>query len=131
MLVIAVGGIYLWTKWDDSRTSLQVWEQRDTNTFKKMDETNNQEIIDTYKNWFNDVHFSEKQEGWTDPTGNADIVLELVQPNEGISTRPLSVWIDEDEAIITNEFGIQEESPVGFLSNEKLLELLNILEDIE
>ena len=96
-----------------------------------MDETNNQEIIDTYKNWFNDVHFSEKQEGWTDPTGNADIVLQLVQPSEGISTHPLSVWMVEDEAVITNEFGIQEESPVGFLSNEKLLELLNILEDIE
>ncbi|MGX7394686.1 hypothetical protein [Carnobacterium mobile] len=102
---------------------LQVGSQISESSYKFSEEIKDEEKIVEFENWFDRINFTEEI---GEPDGYADIVLQIRHYKEGISTHPISIWVDEDEATVTNEIG--SEDRVGKLSSSQLDDLRKIID---
>lgn len=84
--------------------TLQVGSQVGEDVFQFTYEIKDKEKIVEYEKWFDNIEFSEEaEEEFRDDY--ADIIVQIRNYKEGISTHPVSIWIDGNDITVINQLG--------------------------
>ncbi|GEK91234.1 hypothetical protein [Alkalibacterium kapii] len=107
--------------------TLNVGSQVDDSVYQYTKHIEDKEKIVEYEKWFDGIEFSNDIE---EPTGYAEIVVDLVNHKEGTMVHPISIWIDGEDITVINNIGFKStefETPEGKLTKTQLDKLRKII----
>lgn len=110
------------TKLMKPEKTLVVGSQVDDSSYDFTEEIKDKEKIVEFEKWFNNIDFSSEIK---EPNGYAEIIIIIRDYEQGTYTHPVSLWIDEDNFIVTNKIGF--ENTGGKISKTQLDELQKII----
>ena len=101
---------------------LQVGTQINETSYQFTQEIKDKEKIAEFEKWFDEIDFSKDIEVQEE---HADMILQI-RHKEGVSTHPVSLWINGNNITVTNDIGADTKG--GKITKAQLDELQDILE---
>lgn len=105
--------------------TLQVGSQVGEDVYQFTYEIKDKEKIIEYEKWFDNIDFSEEtEEEFRDDY--ADIIVQIRNYKEGISTHPVSIWIDGNDITVISQ--IDTGNSISKISKNDLDDLQAIID---
>lgn len=128
-MFLAVGTLillfFVLPKISQTDKTLQVGSQVGEDVYQFTYEIKDKEKIIEYEKWFDNIDFSEEtEEEFRDDY--ADIIVQIRNYKEGISTHPVSIWIDGNDITVISQ--IDTGNSISKISKNDLDDLQAIID---